>query len=125
MAESGLFTKYWADVIQTVVYVKNFLPSSRQPNKIPAELWHGQRQDVSHLCPFGCMAYAHILLDLNISKLQPRSVQVTLLGYNGRNRYKLLDRSTGAIFLSRDVIFEKGTTYLAQPSIPTVIAGDV
>jgi len=125
LAESGLPTKYWADAIQTVVYVKNFLPSPRQPNKIPAELWHGQRQDVSHLHPFGCMAYAHIPLDLNISKLQPRSVWVTLLGYNGRNGYKLLDRSTGAMFLSRDVIFEEGTTHLAQPSIPTVIAGDV
>jgi len=71
------------------------------------------------------MAYAHILLDLNISKLQPRSVRITLLGYNSRNEYKLLDRSTGAIFLSRDVIFEKGTTHLVQLSIPTVIAGDV
>jgi len=27
--------------------------------------------------------------------------------------------------LSRDVIFEEGTTHLMQPSIPTVIAGDV
>jgi len=88
LAESGLPTKYWADAIQTVVYVKNFLPSSRQPNKIPVELWHERRQDVSHLRPFGCMAYAHILLDLNISKLQPQSVRVTLLGYNSQNGYK-------------------------------------
>jgi len=36
-----------------------------------------------------------------------------------------LDRSTGAIFLSRDVIFEKGTTHLVQPSIPAVISEDV
>jgi len=36
-----------------------------------------------------------------------------------------LDRSTRAIFLSRDVIFEEGTTHLAQPFILTVIAGDV
>ena len=70
------------------------------------------------------MVYTHILLDLNISKLQPQSVWVTLLGYNSQNRYKLLDRSTRAIFLSRDVIFEKGTTHLAQLSIPTVIVED-
>jgi len=36
-----------------------------------------------------------------------------------------LDRSTRAIFLSRDVIFEEETTHLAQPFILTVIAGDV
>jgi len=35
-----------------------------------------------------------------------------------------LDRSTGAIFLLRNVIFEKGTTHLVQPSIPTVIVED-
>jgi len=63
-------------------------------------------------------------MDLNISKLQLQSVWVTLLGYNGRNGYKLLDRSTGAIFLLRDVIFEEETTYLAQLSIPTVIIKD-
>jgi len=38
LAESGLPIKYWADAIQTVVYVKNFLPSSRQPNKIPVDI---------------------------------------------------------------------------------------
>jgi len=70
------------------------------------------------------MAYAYILLDLNISKLQLQSVWVTLLGYNSRNGYKLLDRSTGAIFLLRDVIFEEETTHLAQLSILTVIVKD-
>jgi len=37
LAESRLLTKYWADAIQTIVYVKNFQPSSRQLNKIPVE----------------------------------------------------------------------------------------
>jgi len=35
-----------------------------------------------------------------------------------------LDRSTGAIFLLRNVIFEKGTTHLVELSIPTVIVKD-
>jgi len=69
MAESGLPTRYWADAVQTTVYVWNLVPSSRQPHAISAELWHGKQQDVSHLRPFGTTAYAHIPVDLNLSKL--------------------------------------------------------
>lgn len=114
LAESGLPAKYWADAVQTAVYVRNFVPSSRKPDVVPAEMWSGKKQDVSHLRPFGSTAYAHIPSDLNLSKLGPRSVKVVLLGYFGRQGYKLLDRSTGSIYKSRDVIFEEGTTNLAQ-----------
>ena len=117
MAESGLPTKYWADAVQTTVYVRNLVPSSRRPHAIPAELWHGKRQDVSHLRPFGTTAYSHIPVDLNISKLYPRSVKTVLLGYFGRDGYKLLDRETGLTFRSRDIIFEEGITHFTtQPT---------
>jgi len=49
LAKSGLLVKYWADAIQTMVYTRNLLPNPRQPKTIPAELWTGQCQDVSHL----------------------------------------------------------------------------
>jgi len=41
MAESGLSAKYWANAVQTVVYIRNLLPNSQQPEIIPAELWFG------------------------------------------------------------------------------------
>jgi len=81
MAKSGLPTKYWTDTVQTMVYVWNLVPSSRQSHAIPAELWHGKQQDMSHLRPFGTTAYAHIPVDLNLSKLYLRSVKTVLLGY--------------------------------------------
>ena len=124
MAESGLPMKYWADAIQTVVYVRNLLPNSQQPKTIPAELWSGQCQDILHLQPFGCTSYAHIPLDLNLSKLNLRSVKTALLGYFGRDGYKLLDKSTGAVFKLRDVIFEEGTTHLAKQPTPVVFYND-
>jgi len=71
MAESRLPTKYWADVVQTTVYVRNLVFSSQRPHAIPAELWHGKQQDVSHLRLFGTTAYAYIPVDLNLSKLYP------------------------------------------------------
>jgi len=72
---------------------------------------------VSHLRPFGTTAYAHIPVDLNLSKLYPQSVKTVLLGYFSRDGYKLLDRETGSTFCSRDVIFEKGITHFTtQPT---------
>jgi len=44
-------------------------------------------------------------------------VKVSLLGYYGHDGYKLLERSTGTIFKSRDIIFEEGEThYTKQPT---------
>ncbi|KAJ3552615.1 hypothetical protein NP233_g12840 [Leucocoprinus birnbaumii] len=124
MAESGLPLKYWADTVQTVVYVWNFIPSSRRPKTVPAELWTGRRQDVSHLQPFGSTAYAHVPLDLGLSKLSPRSTRLTMIGYYGREGYKLLDRSTGAIHKSRDVIFEEGQIHIAQQPTRALFSED-
>jgi len=72
---------------------------------------------VSHLRPFGTTAYAHIPVDLNLSKLYPRSIKTVLLEYFGRDGYKLLDRETGSTFCSHDVIFEEGITHFTtQPT---------
>ena len=69
LAESGLPTKYWADAVQITTYVRNLIPLSQRPNSIPAELWHRKQQDVLYLRPFGATAYAHVPVDLNLSKL--------------------------------------------------------
>ena len=105
-----------------VVYIQNLLPNSRQPKAILAELWIGQCQDISYLQPFGCTLYAHILLDLSFSKLNPRSVKTALLGYFGHNGYKLLNKNTGTIFKSRNVIFKEETTHLAKQPTSTVLS---
>ena len=55
-----------------------------------------------------------------MSKLFPRSVKVALLGYFGHDSYKLLEKNTGAIFRSCDVIFEEGITHYARQ--PTSIS---
>jgi len=124
IAESGMPLKYWAEATQAVIYVQNFVPSSRRPRCIPAELWHGKRQDVSYLRPFGTTAYAHIPSELNLSKLYPRSVKVSLLGYFGRDGYKLLKKSTGTVFRSRDVIFEEGVTHFVKQPFSVIFSNN-
>lgn len=47
-----------------------------------------------------------------------------MIGYFGREGYKLLDRTSGAIHKSRDMIFEEGSTHIAQQPTPTVFSDD-
>ena len=108
LADSGLPQKFWTDVVNTAVYTQNF---------IPATAWSGQHQDISHLQPFGSTAYAHIPPKVSPSKLAPRLVKLTIIGYYDRSGYKLLDCTTDAIFKSRDVIFEESQSYYSTDPI--------
>jgi len=51
-------------------------------------------------------------------------VKTALLGYFGHNGYKLLDKSTGTVFKSRDVIFEERITHLVKQPTLTVLSDD-
>ncbi|KAF7776615.1 hypothetical protein Agabi119p4_5008 [Agaricus bisporus var. burnettii] len=117
LADAGLPQRYWADAVQTAVYIRNLVPATRTPTHIPAAQWSGKRQDISHLRPFGSTAYAHIPFEISPSKLSPRSVKVTMIGYFDRSGYKLLDRSTGAVHKSRDVIFEESKPHYSTDPI--------
>jgi hypothetical protein len=107
--DSGLAPSYWADILAAVIYTLNLMPSRRHPGQIPAEKWFGKRQDVSHLRPIGSAAYAKVPKEINPSKLDSASIKYTLIGYYGRDAYKLLDRNTGIVVKARNVIFEEGT----------------
>jgi hypothetical protein len=107
LADAGLPQKYWADAVQTAAYIRNFIPPSNDPVTIPAERWLQKRQDVSHLRAFGCTCYAHVPVEISPSKLSPRSVKLTMIGYFGHTGYKLLDKATGKTFQSRDVVFDE------------------
>lgn len=52
LADSGLSKSLWAKATSTAVYLCNFILSACHPGLIPAEVWSGKQQDVSHLCPF-------------------------------------------------------------------------
>jgi hypothetical protein len=114
LTDSGPASKYWANAVQTAIYTHNFLPASCHPNKIPAELWLGQCQDISHLCPFGLTAYACIPVEVGSSKLSPHSTKLVFIGYFDHTGYKLLDHASGAVHKSRDIIFEE-----SLPHFPT------
>ncbi|CAA7270908.1 unnamed protein product [Cyclocybe aegerita] len=118
LCDSRLPPSLWADAAAMSVYTRNLIPSSHHPGKVPAEVWTGKRQDVSHLRPFGCTAYAKVPKEVNPSKISPISIKYSLIGYYDRDAYKLFDRHTGKVIKSRDIIFEEGTGHRTLPAAP-------
>jgi IS30 family transposase len=69
----GLDLEFWAEAVNTVVYIKNQCPTKAFESKTPQEAWTGRKPNVSHLRVFGCKAFAHIL-DEKRSKLVSNSI---------------------------------------------------
>ena len=57
---AGLPLTFWAEAVSTAVYVRNRSPTSSLNGKIPYEVWHNEKPNVSHLKVFGCDALVHI-----------------------------------------------------------------
>lgn len=107
--DSGLGHSYWAEAAAYSIHTHNLIPSRRHPGKIPLESLTGKRQGVSHLRVFGASVWAkiptvHGAQVTGGSKLDPRSVACRFLGYaSGAGNYKVQDKATRRVFVSRDV----------------------
>ena len=51
--------KFWAEAVNTAVYLHNRSPTSALKDKTPFECWFGEKPDVSNLRVFGCMCFVH------------------------------------------------------------------
>ena len=56
----GFPLQFWADAVDTAVYLINRGPSSSLDGGIPEEAWTGKKLNYSFLKPSGCEAFVHI-----------------------------------------------------------------
>ena len=108
---SGLGKEFWAEAVATSVYVTNMSPHASVDSKTPHEAWHNTKPDISHLRPFGCLAYCHIP-DQRRSKLDAKAIKCIFLGYTqGAKGYRFWNPATRKVVVSRDVVFVESETY--------------
>jgi hypothetical protein len=82
LREAGLSMGFWADAVAYGACTRNFCPTrSSLDGRIPEEVWTSQRQDVSHLRPFGCEVWVSVLPVKGCPKLADTAVKCVLLGY--------------------------------------------
>jgi hypothetical protein len=106
--------QFWADVVDTVVYLINRGPSISLDGRIPEEEWTGKKVNYSFLKTFGCEAFVHIDKE-NRTKLEEKSKKCTFIGYGVNDfGYCLWDYENNKIIRSRDVIFNEKFMYKDQ-----------
>lgn len=114
---------YWGEAAITATYLQNRLPC-RDKTSTPFELLYNKKPNVDYLKEFGCKAYAHISKQ-NRKKLDSKARECILVGYSHDSKgYRLLERSSGKIIISRDVKFFEESRVEGQNANKTEIKMD-
>jgi hypothetical protein len=105
---AGLLNGFWEYAVSMAVHIYNRTPARTIKWRTPVETWNpGKVPDVSYFHVFGCKAYMHIPADKRC-KLDAKAIEVTLVRYEpGSKGYRLWDKHTHSIKLSRDVTLDE------------------
>lgn len=89
LQDAGLGSEFWAEAVNTSVYLKNCSPTKAVMGMTPQEKWTNTKVNVGHLRIFGCVAYA---LTANHKKLDSKAKKYIFVGYcNDSKGYRLID----------------------------------
>ena len=107
LAQSCVPLRFWDDAILTACYLINRMPSRVTHNITPVTKLFQTPVDYNLLRVFGCACWPN-LRPYNNKKLAFRSHQCVFLGYSPDHLgFRCLDRSSGHIYVSRDVVFDE------------------
>ena len=99
--------QYWAEAMNTAVYLHNRSPTAILKDRTPYEVWFEQKPDVSNLRVFGCITYTHIPENKR-HKLDNKALKTIFVGYpEGTKGYKLFDVQSKRFLRSRNVLFQE------------------
>lgn len=103
--DAELPKEFWAEAVNTAVYLINRSPTRGLNGRTPNEIWSGHVPDLSHLRVFGCKAMVHIPKQRR-RKLDPKSRELIFVGYSQETKgYRFIDPVTKKLIKSRDVVF--------------------
>lgn len=74
----NIYNGFWAEPINTPVYLKNKRPTKKLDIQTPFEVFYGYKPEIGHLRVFGCRDFAHIPKDKQ-RKLDANLLNVYLL----------------------------------------------
>lgn len=114
LIDAALTLGFWAEAVQTAVFVINNIICKGNDNKTPEELWSGKQGNISMLRVFGCRAMTHIPKQKR-KKLDVKSIECIYLGSaEDMKAYRLYNKSTKKIIISRDVVFFEGNEVISE-----------
>ena len=117
MLDANLPLKLWAESINTMVYIKNRSPTSvlYEGTIRPIQDFHRENPPrVDHIRIFGSETYV-----FDESPTRPgvtsKAWMGYLVGYDGRNQYRIYDPARHSVFVRRDVRFNERVVGPARP----------
>jgi cell pole-organizing protein PopZ len=116
MARSMLIEKempviFWAEVVNTVVYIQNRCYTTSVIEKTPFKAFTGRKPGVKHLRVFGCLCYTHIPSSLR-QKWDSKAGNGVFVGYGSCEKgYRVYDLKSEKVVLSRSVIFSEDRSW--------------
>ncbi|CEM35417.1 unnamed protein product [Vitrella brassicaformis CCMP3155] len=121
--QSGLPSFYWCFAAKTATYIKNRMPTKRNPSeKTPFELFWGYPLCIRHIRTFGARAYVRQRKDQR-GKLDPRAKLGILVGFdpNTKDGYVMWFPDDRQFVISRDVEVDEHVRPSHLTSRPTTI----
>ncbi|MBW0501579.1 hypothetical protein O181_041294 [Austropuccinia psidii MF-1] len=107
LKDSGLPLSYWAEAVNTAIYLENLTPNSTINFDKPFSKWHCWEPSLRYLHPFGCLSiYYNNYIN---GKFSDRGVKGVFLGYReGHRSFRILDVEKGNVILSHHVRCDDG-----------------
>jgi hypothetical protein len=116
---------FWGEAVTTAVHVLNRSFTKSVDGRTPYEAWHGHKPDVHYLRVFGCRAHVKTTRP-GLQKLDDRSTPTMFLGYEpGSKAYRLYDPVAKRVVVSRDMVFDEGTTWDWSSDAEPTVASEI
>ena len=107
MKEKQIPVEFWAEAVNTAVYLQNRSWTKSVSMKTPFEAFTGRKPGVRHLKVFGCVCYIHIPDQLR-QKLDDKAEIGVFMGYGSCEKgYRIYVPKSKKIVLSRSVVFDE------------------
>lgn len=98
---------FWVEAVLTSIYHISLLPTPTLNWETPHSRLYGSPPSYSSLRVFGCSCFPHLRSYVS-NKLSSHSIECIFLGYSSQHKgYRCLDPTTGRVYISRQVIFNK------------------
>lgn len=110
---SGIKWHFWNETVMTANYLKNRSPTSAFGkqffDKTPAEIWYGNKPDLSNVRIFGSTCY-NFVPPVNRKKLDAKSSKCIMLGYgSSMHTCRLWNVDAGKLVIGRHITFNEGS----------------
>lgn len=105
LIESGLPKQFWAEALNTAVFIRNRCPTSALKNTTPYEAWKGKKPYIGFLKTFGSKVIA-LEKGPGRKKLDAKGKEYIFVGYSAESKaYRLWDSDKRLVIKRRDVKF--------------------